>query len=435
MCKPTDRRVYQQPPPCLDEEDTRSQCRRRSSSQQSLPPSSSQTAMFKEKQHLYKYAKQFALLTIVTAYLGNHAPNVDGDLIHNNDASSGFLLGIGLYDYLAFPRLSYSKVLVSLLCMYFILEKCCHLVRLYTTNLQRATSQAIQRVTSSQAMCRIRSTVSSAASIRLHTSMGNNNSGSFNNSKSMSSIVLAAAEPFVSVDIMSKMTMRDVAHVFAYCTQMNQIGFDRTQFLSQTRPVTRQAIQALDAAIAQSRGGLVVVPLPTPSGSSSDCMDALAFAAAARVFAEWRTLRIVPPGYPKFGFGMTLARRDLIQNVRKIEQAVQDWIGFHQGVLVAAGGGPRHDEGSEHIQATTSPTVRQLLRHEVEVNLHPELPALSEHSAASAVLWTNRQLQYQTLAMDNSFRVPVDFPSPKAAVSGQSDTNLPIIRFFVVGQL
>ncbi|KAL7572490.1 hypothetical protein ACA910_000317 [Epithemia clementina (nom. ined.)] len=377
-----------------------------------------------------EYARQLALLTIVTAYLGNHAAS---DNTSATTSSGTTLFGLGLYGDSIVPRLVYSKeIVVYMVCLYWIGIQCWNLLRYHTCNLvRRATSQALERVaSSSQAMSlsRIRSKVSAT----FLSSRGGADSvaGNLNSSQSRHdlsqrrqkpNLIFSSSECFVSTDLLDNMTLRDMAQVFAYTVQMNQKGFDRSQFLSEARTVTRQVVDIIDQTLTLARGPNVV-SIKTSSESGSDSMDALAFAAVARIFAEWRTLRIVPNGYPKFGLGITMARRDLIQNVRKIELAVQSWLDFYQqGVVQWSGRGSSSSSSSANGQQSfvtttmASPTLRQLLRHEKEVNLHPKLPALTDQSAASGLLWAKRQIEYQSLSMRNNARVPLEFPSPKAA--------------------
>jgi hypothetical protein len=65
-----------------------------------------------------------------------------------------------------------------------------------------------------------------------------------------------------------------------------------------------------------------------------------------------------------------------------------------------------------------SPTLRQLLQHEFDTNVHPNLPYLKEKSAASGLLWAKRQLHYQTSTFANSLEVPLRFLTPKDAAIG-----------------
>ena len=87
-------------------------------------------------------------------------------------------------------------------------------------------------------------------------------------------------------------------------------------------------------------------------------VDALKFSAALRIFAEWRMVRQVPEGYKGYAVGMNLGRKDIIQNVGKIEQAVHAFISEQKDEL-----------GSMEASSTDvkSPTLRQLLQFEIDV--------------------------------------------------------------------
>ena len=382
------------------------------------------------------YAKHFALLTIVTAYLGNHATQTTPSTQAATSTAATTLFGLGLYGDHVVPRLVYSKeLLLYVVCLYWIGVNCWKFVRYQTCHLVRqATDHALQKVaSSSQALSsRIRSTVSATFQSASGTGIGMADAADWHKPvhktrktpkrQVRSTVVFSAPDSFVGTDLLNKMTLRDMAQVFSYGVLMNQISFDRTQFLTGARSVTQEVIAVMDEALAVARGP-DVVPLRVPASdvapslSSSDSMDALAFAAVARIFAEWRSLRIVPSGYAKFGIGIGIARRDLIQNIGKIEHAVQDWLNFYQGVVLMNDPMSELDSPQQLPQVvSTAPTLRQLLRHELEVNRHPKLPALTDNSAASGLLWTKRQLEYQSYCLDNTARVPIDFPTPKAAV-------------------
>jgi len=359
---------------------------------------------------LFRYAKRFALLTLITAYLGKHASDEDG-------GSPATTTGL-LYDYLlpgissAGTQLS-SWPLLSLVLFCLAVNKFLQTARYHMKQFQRTiTNQAIQSVKSVNKIGR------STTSRMFLKSAARSNDKSKNNTppSEQQRLVLSDSENFLDSSIMEQMTLADMAVLFQYAQQINDQGFDRNQFVQKVRKPAQDAMDALDRAIAASRGSKVqILLLPSSKKNcSSDTMDALAFCAVACIFAEWRNVRAVPPGCPGYAFGMNLARRDLIQNIRKMEQAVHQWLDFHQGgVLVTTTAA-----GNTNTTTTTvrsSPTVRQLLQHELEINLHPRLPRLVEQSAASGLLWIKRQLQYQSSAMENNAKVPLEFPTPKAA--------------------
>eukprot|EP00957_Ditylum_brightwellii_P168179 12802958-Ditylum_brightwellii.AAC.1 len=123
-----------------------------------------------------------------------------------------------------------------------------------------------------------------------------------------------------------------------------------------------------------------------------------------RIFAEWRLVRQVPDGYRGYAVGMELGHKDVVQNVGKIEKAVHDWI---QERRAAA------DDGE-----IRGPTLRELLHYELELQTHGEkLPKLRDPSAAMGLLWSRRQLQYQTSIFSNVMLIPHSFRDAKHAVS------------------
>ena len=111
-------------------------------------------------------------------------------------------------------------------------------------------------------------------------------------------------------------------------------------------------------------------------------MDALHFCGVMRIFADWRALRQIPPsGYKTYATGITLGQKDILLNVKKIENAARAWI-----------------ERRKAVQGTIRkrPTLRDLLKEEVDTNVHTRgLPKLEDESAATGLLWARRQLEYQ----------------------------------------
>jgi len=76
-----------------------------------------------------------------------------------------------------------------------------------------------------------------------------------------------------------------------------------------------------------------------------------------------------------------LGRRDLIQNIAKVETAVHQYM-----------------ESSHH---SNSPSLQELLEHEVTQKTHSSLPKLSNESAAMGLLWAKRQVDYQACVYAN----------------------------------
>lgn len=134
---------------------------------------------------------------------------------------------------------------------------------------------------------------------------------------------------------------------------------------------------------------------------------------------------------------MDLGHKDVVQNLAKIEGAVHDWITqksyevaerdahikMHQKCQDAAANAPDEcftlSAPKEEGIKPRSPSLRELLQFEVEIDHHPnhKLPRLKEKSAAMGLLWVRRQLHYQTAVFKNVVSVPKIFPNAIAAVA------------------
>jgi hypothetical protein len=130
-----------------------------------------------------------------------------------------------------------------------------------------------------------------------------------------------------------------------------------------------------------------------------------------RIFAEWRVLRQIPEGYKGYAVGMSLGQKDVVQNVAKIEQAVHNWID-HRAELES-----NLDNKSPGEVALYSPTLRDLLEFELDMDVHDKRPHLKEKTAAMGLLWVRRQLNYQTALFANVIQVPDRFDSARSAIS------------------
>lgn len=109
--------------------------------------------------------------------------------------------------------------------------------------------------------------------------------------------------------------------------------------------------------------------------------DALLFCAALRIMADWRVMRQIPEhGYSTYGAGIKLGHKDVILNVKKIENAARAWM-------------ERRKSGYGSVQRR--PTLRDLLLEEIDSGRHLKLPKLEDDSAAVGLLWARRQLEYQ----------------------------------------
>jgi hypothetical protein len=178
------------------------------------------------------------------------------------------------------------------------------------------------------------------------------------------------AAPFVSLKLIAELSLNDIKDLFRYVYEMNRNDFDRHTFLSNISSLPcRETIHIMDQAVRSSRGESsmqqmtvstsIITEIPLLK-ESTDCsplldasdMDALYLVAVICIFAEWRTLRLVPPaGYHRYSIGMGLAKRDLIQNAQKIECAVHQY--FHEiDARVASG-----DGNIEHLVSIDDPNI------------------------------------------------------------------------------
>lgn len=209
----------------------------------------------------------------------------------------------------------------------------------------------------------------------------------------------SAGDPFLSNDDTGKLWLSDIKEIFLFAAMMNRLKGEKRP--SGQRSCVQKALDSVEAAITFSRGPntqTLLFEIDTKNLTYGD-MDALAFIAACRIFAEWRSIRLVPSGYPRYSMGMGVARRDLLQNLGKVEKAVHEYIGN------------RSDPGT----VGETPTLRQLLQFETSQNVHPTLPRLTDRSGANGLLWTIRQLRYQTRIFSNLRQTPFLFPDSKSA--------------------
>jgi hypothetical protein len=238
---------------------------------------------------------------------------------------------------------------------------------------------------------------------------------------------LSATQPFVSVDAIASMTLGDLTAAFQFAVQAHRPGFNEKRFLETIHSRMRPIVASLKNAVAKSRGDDVepAATLEIGTGAYGD-VDALQFCGAMRLFAEWRVVRQVPEGYKGFAVGMNLGHKDIAQNVAKIEKAVHEWIEHRRDLLSLLSQWDSSDPeacavDSEGTMDCTlrSPTLRQLLEHERDMNVHDNsrLPRLKDRTGAMGLLWVRRQLQYQTSLFANLLQVPKGFSTTNAAIS------------------
>jgi hypothetical protein len=225
-------------------------------------------------------------------------------------------------------------------------------------------------------------------------------------------LALSSPEPFVPLKDIAALTLKDVSMAFRYALQSTDNDFNGGKFMSGVSPKVKKVFEKVSAAAAASRGKGVKVPTTGISLQAGD-IDAMHFCAAMRIFAEWRVLRQLPEGYKGYAVGMSLGQKDILQNVVKIEQAAHNWIDHRAETLSST------ESEKEDSPEQLSPTLRDLLQYEVDMDVHDntKLPRLKEKTAAMGLLWVRRQLHYQTAIFGNVIGVPERFESAKAAVS------------------
>lgn len=238
---------------------------------------------------------------------------------------------------------------------------------------------------------------------------------------------LSAQTPFVPLKQIAEMTLGDLADVFQYAQESTTPRFNEKRFLDGVHSRVKPILSALKNAAQKSRGDGVepaqTLPLSSKLNDSFGNVDALQFCAAMRLFAEWRPVRQVPDGYKGFAVGMSLGHKDVVQNLGKIEKAVHEWIEHRRDVLELEsqwedGADACTTDAKGYLDCTLrSPTLRQLLEHEVDMEVHPKLPRLKEKTAGMGLLWVRRQLHYQTSLFANILQVPKKYPSANTAVS------------------
>lgn len=225
------------------------------------------------------------------------------------------------------------------------------------------------------------------------------------------STVISSPAMFVSLDAIGELTLGEVAQTFQYAMESSHTSFSESRFMSGLSPRLQFVLKAMQDAVEKSRMGARNAIVGTDGTYGQ--VDALKFAAAMRIFAEWRLLRQVPEGFKGYAVGMSLGHKDVVQNVAKIELASHQWLDYQEGLRMLEGTACCSSGDNEDI---SSPTLFDLLDFEVELHVHPALPRLKEKSAAMGLLWVKRQLLYQTRIFENVVRVPSHFESVRDAV-------------------
>ena len=214
-------------------------------------------------------------------------------------------------------------------------------------NCSQNVDKVMMKVSSNKTLTRIKSSSMRLLDLATGRHEGSDGGGSTVENRRTPKLSIHAA-PFVATEMIAELSLNDIKDLFRYVLEMNQNNFDRHGFFSEIHNwYCREVIHVMDRAVQSSRGetslrtqSVTATPPPTttinerPIGCIADGtildvgdIDALYFVAVVCIFAEWRTLRLVPPvGYHRYSIGMGLAKRDLIQNAQKIECAVHQYI-------------------------------------------------------------------------------------------------------------
>jgi len=229
--------------------------------------------------------------------------------------------------------------------------------------------------------------------------------------KVVEELFIGSTASFYPLDKIVDLTLDDITNIISYSIQSGNPSTDNKKLRDGMNARAKDVIDAMEKAVASSRGKDVQAAALTTESKEQGEVDALFFCAAMRIFAEWRILRQVPEGYKGYMVGMTLGQRDVVQNVAKIESAVHSWIEGRRHYLEIS------DLAGDEV--LRSPTLRELLKHDIDMDVHPnnKLPRLKDKTAAMGLLWVRRQLQYQTVLFANVLEVPRKFATTIDAVS------------------
>jgi len=207
---------------------------------------------------------------------------------------------------------------------------------------------------------------------------------------------LSASIPFFPVEALGGLTLAEIGKSFEYAVHSTRDGFNQEQFLAGLRKEVKAMLDAMDKAASTSRGKnvhKVITGLEKTGG-----IDVFEFCAAARILSEWRLVRQVPEGYKRYSVSMKMGHKDIVQNIGKIEDSAHGWIDSQK-------------EKQSDKATIFSPTIRDLLQYETDMNYHPQLPRLKEASGAMGLLWVRRQLDFQTTVFEKLLEIPQNIPS------------------------
>jgi len=233
--------------------------------------------------------------------------------------------------------------------------------------------------------------------------------------------ILSTSDCFVPLQDIADSTLKDVTMSFRFTLESTRRDFNPGKFLSGMLPRVKKMMERMAKATTLARGNGMRPPI-TAEGKDvrTGDIDAINFCAAMRIFAEWRVLRQVPPGYKGYAVGIGLGQKDIVQNIAKIEHAIHEYMNLRSNESDDESASfISNGTNSQHVMS--SPTLRDLLQYEVDTDVHEKLPRLKEKSAGMGLLWVRRQLVYQTAIFNNVLDVPKRFDSSRAAVQAAYD--------------
>lgn len=301
------------------------------------------------------------------------------------------------------PSTASSIILFAIFCIFSLQQEFAPLFR--WLSLKTSSSSSSPSKGSYTAI----STLSLVTSVDTIKNLSKNLISSLDCSSSLRNAIqsITRKECFARLDYIERLSINDLSILFRYAADANLKDFQRENYLAQQNQIVRAVITAIDMAVKVSRGCLSEgTKILSATERSKGGIDALRFVAVTRVFSEWRSLRLVPKGHQRYAVGLSLAYRDLLRNLEKIERGVHEYLRHFQSL---------NQESCNPTTPIPSPTLRQLLQFELTTKLHNKLPYLTEKSSSSGLLWAKRQLHYQLATLSNSLEVPEYYATPKEA--------------------
>ena len=150
------------------------------------------------------------------------------------------------------------------------------------------------------------------AAVAVKKSASKNNPRSSRYSTNGKEFVLSNSDCFVPLKDISQLTLKDVAMSFRYALLSTRKEYDHGKFLSGLLPRVKRVIDQMSITTSIARGKTIQAPITGGRIIPSGDIDALNFCSAMRLFAEWRVLRQVPPGYKGYAVGISLGQKDIV---------------------------------------------------------------------------------------------------------------------------